>query len=358
MASSSAPAAGIIRRAGRVRAGQLVRHLSARPCQAAEYLNDLRSQGRITLLSMDKPSMPDAGARRFIADRYGDRASGLTLLGAGEWSRAYAFTLDGQAAVARFGAYGDDFAKDQVMARFSTPGLPIPAVTEVGRTAHGYFAVSARAFGMLLDELDEAGLRAVLPSLLRALDAIRDIDVADSAGYGIWAPDTAGPYPSWQAALLSIADDHDRIAGWRRALQTSPAAAQAFAKAHATLQSMAAALPGARHIIHGDLLNRNVLVNGSGISAVIDWGNAAYGDWLYDAAWLLYWWPWYPAWQRIDIRAELDQHWKAGRGLPADLELRLRCYQLHIGLNAMTYNAFTGRFDDLARNAEQTMTLI
>ena len=307
---------------------------------------------------MDEPAMPEAGARRFIADRYGDRASGLALLGAGEWSRAYAFTLDGHTAVARFGAYGDDFAKDQVMARFSTPDLPIPAVTDLGRTAHGYFAVSARAFGMLLDELDEAGMRAVLPRLLRALDAIRGIDVAGSTGYGIWAPDSAGPHPTWQAALLSIADDHDRIAGWRRALQTSPAAAGAFAKAHARLQSMAAALPGARHVIHGDLLNHNVLVTGSGISGIIDWGNAAYGDWLYDAAWLLYWWPWYPAWRRIDIRAELGRHWKAGRGLPADLEFRLRCYQLHIGLDAMTYNAFTGRFDDLARNAEQTMALI
>jgi hygromycin-B 4-O-kinase len=144
---------------------------------------------------MAKPSMPDAGARRFIAGRYADRASGLALPGAGEWSRAYALTLDGQAAVARFGGYGDDFAKDQVMARFSSPGLPIPAVTEAGRTAHGHFAVSARAPGMLLDELGEAGRRAVLPRLLRALDAIRGIDVAGAAGYGIWAPDSAGAAP-------------------------------------------------------------------------------------------------------------------------------------------------------------------
>src|SRR5260221_1199892 len=144
----------------------------------ARQRNDLRSQGRLVLPPMDEPTMPEAGARRFIADRYGDRASGLTLLGAGEWSRAYAFTLDGQAAVARFGAHGDDFAKDQVMTRFSTPGLPIPAVTDLGRTAHGYFVVSARAFGAHLDELDETGMPAVLSRLLRALDAIRDIDVA------------------------------------------------------------------------------------------------------------------------------------------------------------------------------------
>ena len=307
---------------------------------------------------MNKPGMPESGVRRFLADRYGDRASGITLLGAGEWSRAYAFTLDGRAAVARFGAYGDDFAKDQVMARFSSPELPIPAVQELGRTAHGYFAVSERAFGMLLDDLDEAGMRGVLPSLLRALDAIRAISVAGTTGYGIWAPDSGGPHQSWQAALLSIADDNDRLAGWRRALQASPAAAGAFAQAYATLRSMAGALPAARHIIHGDLLNRNVLVNGAGVQAVIDWGNAAYGDWLYDAAWLLYWWPWYPAWRRIDIRAELDQHWNRRGGLPADLEFRLRCYQLHIGLDAMAYNAFTGRFDELARNAGQTMALI
>lgn len=307
---------------------------------------------------MDKPTMPEAGARRFIADRFGNRASELAPLGAGEWSCAYAFTLDGQAAVVRFGAYGDDFAKDQVMARSSSPDLPIPAVIELGRTAHGYFVVSARAFGMLLDELDEAGMRAVLPSLLRALDAIRDIDVAGSTGYGIWAPDSTGPHPSWRAALLSIAEGPERIAGWRRALETSPAAAQVFEKAYARLQSMLAALPEVRHIVHGDLLNHNVLVNGSDISGVIDWGNAAYGDWLYDAAWLLYWWPWFPAWRRIGIRAELDQHWKAGGGLPADLESRLRCYQLHIGLDAMAYNAFTGRFDELARNARQTMALI
>ena len=40
-------------------------------------------------------------------------------------------------------------------------------------------------------------------------------------------------------------------------------------------------LSGERHIIHGDLLNRNVLIADSQITAVIDGGNALYGDWLY-----------------------------------------------------------------------------
>lgn len=299
-----------------------------------------------------------AGAQRFISGRYGNRASALSLLGAGEWSRAYAFTLDGQAVVVRFGGFAEDFAKDQFMARFSAPDLPVPAVLEVGEAPNGYFAVSERAAGTLLDELAESSLRAALPSLLRALDAIRQIGLASSSGYGIWAPDATGPQPTWQAALLAVPDEHGRIAGWRQALQASPAAAEAFAAGHAELQSLVGALPSGRHIIHGDLLYHNVLVNGPDISAVIDWGNAAYGDWLYDAAWLIYWWPWYPAWAGIDIRAELERHWRATGGLPADLDLRLHCYQIHIGLDAMTYNACTGRDDDLARNAQQLTALI
>lgn len=36
----------------------------------------------------------------------------------------------------------------------------------------------------------------------------------------------------------------------------------------------------------------------------------------------------------------------------------LLAYQVHIGLDAQTYNAYTGRWDYLARNAAQTLALI
>ena len=107
-----------------------------------------------------------ADARRFVAETYGERATILHALGAGAWSQAYAFTLDGQPAVVRFGHYVDDFRKDQAMAAHSCPALPVPAVTEIGRAEIGpagigavYFAVSERAPGRILNDLDAAGLR-------------------------------------------------------------------------------------------------------------------------------------------------------------------------------------------------------
>jgi hygromycin-B 4-O-kinase len=220
--------------------------------------------------------------------------------------------------------------------------------------------VSERAPGEVLDGLDGPGMRAALPGLLAVLDALRDIDVSGTQGYGIWTPDGTGPAPSWAQTLLAISEETPRVPGWRAALAASPVGMRPFDQGYARLRELAAGLPDERHVIHGDLVNRNVLVQDSRITAVIDWGNALYGDWLYDAAWLIYWWPWFPQWQDIDITAELETHWKQHGGMPPGLGHRLQGCLLHIGLDAMAYNAYRGpdRWDDLARTASQVSGLI
>ena len=302
--------------------------------------------------------MTDAEAHRFIASHFGAAATDVRFLGAGDWSRAYSIALDGREAVIRFGDHVEDFRKDQAMARHSSATLPVPAVIEIGTTGDGFFAVSERASGELLDSLDEAGMRATLPGLLTAMDTLRHIDATGTAGYGIWAPDGTGPAASWAQALLGVNRETARVPGWRAALAASPVGMRTFDLAYARLRELAEDLPDERHIVHGDLLNRNVLVRGSRITAVIDWGNALYGDWLYDAAWLIYCWPLFPQWQGIDIATELEEHWRRHGCLAPGLHRRLQAYLLHIGLGAMAYNAYRGRWDYLARFTSQTSDLI
>ncbi|MGN6796379.1 MAG: phosphotransferase family protein [Streptosporangiaceae bacterium] len=292
-----------------------------------------------------------------MAQHYGPRAGGLRALGSGEWSRAYALALDGREYVIRFGGHVEDFRKDAVLAEHSSARLAIPSVTEIGQAGDGYFAVSERASGRLLDQIDGTEMRRVLPALLATLDAIAAVEVPGGQGYGIWAPDGVAPAMSWAQALLAVDQETARVPGWLAALAASPTGAAPFGRAYGRLADLVSGLEVPRQLIHGDLLNRNVLVRGDQVAAVIDWGNAMFGDAVYDAAWLIYWWPWYPRFQGIDVTAELRNHWAERGVLPEDLDRRLTACLLHIGLDAMSYNAFRGRWDDLARNASQLAAL-
>jgi hypothetical protein len=66
------------------------------------------------------------------------------------------------------------------MAPYSCEALPIPPILDLGEAPSGFFAISERAHGDFLDELDEAGMRAILPGLLTALLTVRRIDLSSS----------------------------------------------------------------------------------------------------------------------------------------------------------------------------------
>ncbi|NHN33743.1 phosphotransferase family protein [Paenibacillus agricola] len=277
-------------------------------------------------------------------------------LAAGDWSKAYSFMLDGHELVIRFGAYLGDFEKDRVMGTYSSDTLPIPRVLEVGETESGFYAVSERVFGKHLDELNGPEIRLVLPQLFDALYGLQKLDLIHTQSIGLWRPEGAGS--SWGSELLSVTEPRARLAGWRELLDASPQEAQVFDAGVERLRQLVPKLQEYRGIVHNDLLNRNVLVDGGRLTGVIDWGNAFYGDPLYDNAWFLYWWPWYPEWKEIDLQEILDLHWDKHGGRPAQLEERLLCCLIHIGLDHIAYSAFRQRPDEIRRHAKQLLTYI
>ena len=94
-------------------------------------------------------------AARFLAGRYGAGVEAVAELGAGDWSRAFSFRLDGRDLVARFGRHVEDFLKDRKAMGFARPGLPVPAVLDVGESAPGlFYAISERRFGVFLEAID------------------------------------------------------------------------------------------------------------------------------------------------------------------------------------------------------------
>ncbi len=294
----------------------------------------------------------------FLVGRFGTDVRDVTAIGHGEWSKAFAFRHGGDYVV-RFGVFLEDFEKDRLAARYRSPALPIPYVTEIGEALGGYYAISERAFGGYIDLIDGVRMRATLPALFAALDAARDADLSATTGYGGWWADGSGCYPSWRAALLDVAGDplDARIHGWRERLAASAIGTGPFDEAFAHLHDLVPFCPEARHLVHSDLLHYNVLVAGDRITAVVDWGSALYGDFLYDLAWFAFWSPSYPAWHGIDFRAEAERHFAA---IDLDVPLfaeRFRCCQIHIGLDNQKYNAFKGDWDAVEATARRTLAV-
>ena len=301
----------------------------------------------------------EARVEAFLAARFDGEAGDVSPLGAGVWSKAFAFRREGRDYVIRFGAHREDFAKDRLAVRYACPALPIPRVVELGEAAGGYYAISERVFGGYIDDVDETQMRALLPSLFAALDAARLADLSETTGYGAWDAAGNAPFPSWRAALLDVANDRpaDRIHGWRKRLAASPVGIRPFEEAYARLHALADTAPEARHLIHSDLLHFNVLVEADRITGVLDWGCGMVGDFLYDLAWLCFWQPWYPAWQRIDFAEEARRHYAAiGLDVP-NFDERLCCCQIHIGLAGQAYQAYAGDWGNLDATARRVLAL-
>jgi hygromycin-B 4-O-kinase len=301
-------------------------------------------------------------ARSFLTERYGGDVDGVAEAGRGEWSVAYAFRHHGGDYVIRFGQELDDFRKDRFAARFASPALPIPRVVEIGNAFDAHYAISERLFGSYLDQLDATSFRATLPSLFAAFDAARDADLSASRGYGGWGASGDAPHGTWRDALLAVPGaPPERIAGWRENLALRPEAANAFDEAYERLRSLADACPEERHLLHNDTLNRNVFVQDGRISArisgIIDWGCGTYGDFLYEIAYMSFWWPWYPQWRDIDLMAEARRHYDRIALDVANFDERVRCYQVHTGLDNMAYCAFLGRWSDLENIARRTLAI-
>jgi hygromycin-B 4-O-kinase len=296
-------------------------------------------------------------AATFLAGRFGTTVTNVDPVSGGAWSKAYAFQRDGEHYILRFGGYLEDFAKDQLAGRYASAHLPIPVVTEIGPAFGGYYAISERSFGRFIDHLDGEQMRALLPSLFAMLDAARTADLSSTTGYGGWDATGRAPYASCQMSLIDSGDDRseDRGAGWRRRLETSATGAERYDEAFELLKALVALCPEERHLIHSDLLHFNVLVDGDRISAVFDWGCSRYGDFLYDIAWFAFWAPWFPAWLGINFGEEAARHYAAiGLEVP-NFDERLRCCQVHIGLDGQRYQAFVGDWDNLEITAQRTL---
>ena len=288
------------------------------------------------------PAVTAAQVRNLVREQFPDEVEDVRPLTGGEFSRAFAFTAGGRAYVVRLSAAphaAESFAKDAYAWRhFASQSLPIPRVVATGRTADGHFAISDRVAGRTLLEHAPAEQRALLPTTLDTLDAISRADVSASRGYGAWGADGQGRDASWHAFLAAVIENHTEgfHQNWHALFGTTFLEREVYEAVYRRMLRLAAHCPEERALLHNDYWYENILADGQCITGVIDWGNACYGDPLYDVAWLGWW---FLKEGNLEAAALLrDRHQAA----PQFAE-RIACYECRIGLDDLRFCAKTGR---------------
>lgn len=285
-----------------------------------------------------------ATARRFLERRFGTGVEMGEDLPQGAWSQAYAFRQAGRDLVLRLNPDRHAFDVDRQALRFASPALPIPGVLEVGEVGEvggGHYAISERCFGDFLEDLPPDRAEAVLPCLLAVLDALRTADTSGSSGFGPWDENGDGRCHDWPEYLLAVDEGAPVVCGstWLRELADDEFAERTFREGLRELEVLAGQCPDRRDLVHRDLLHGNAFVSGARIEGLIDWQCALYGDHLYELAWLTFCAPtWAPGLATVDLRSRVLDHWRAAEVDLTDVDLRLRCYQIQIGVSALVGN--------------------
>jgi hygromycin-B 4-O-kinase len=307
-----------------------------------------------------KPNITIDKTSELLQEKFGGEVLQLTLLSGGEWSRAYSFVLENQKYVLRWCKSTDSFEKDSFASRFNSLKLPIPKITLQGKAFDTYYAVSTFASGNFIESLSATELASTLPALYELFDALRSADLSQTSGYGLWDGEGKGSHKSWKAYLLDVNNDAENnlTHGWKQHLQTHPKLEEVFSWLYEILEKQVAACPEARELIHSDLLNFNLLVSDHHISGVIDWQCSMYGDSLYDIAWFLYYAPWYPQFGQIGMSEKILKHFVKSAWNTENIDERLQCYYLHIGLGSIAYNAFKQDWKAAQDAGEYTIEIV
>ena len=276
------------------------------------------------------------------------------------WSAAFAFRERGADYVVRFHQRRDDLEKDMVAERFQNGALRVPHIVEIGDyTSHGYarggYAISDRVHGRLIDDLNVVEMRASLPFLFQALDALRIADLSGTIGFGRWNRHGNASSSNWREYLVD--QEVGELA--RQNLESAGATDDLLNAYDVGLAAIAnvARDDVPRHAVHNDLLYRNVMLDDNGV-VLLDWGASIFGDFLYDHALLSFWWPWYSSrWGQIDIDDEIARHF-ATTGLEiAHYAQRMRACQLDIGVTHIVFQATHADWESARWTAARTLSL-
>ena len=305
-----------------------------------------------------KPQLQESDIRHLLHDLFSVDVVNFAPIGEGQTATAYAFSQGGQDYVIRFTAHDLEFRFQQeqtIAQRFASPALPIPKVMHIGEFGGYAFGVAEKAAGQALQHYERTTWERALPNLLRVHDAIRTADISCARGFGWGKPDGAGMFTSWHEHLRFVYEEEPEgmfYHKWHWMFDETFLERDVFDAGFKRMAALLSICPEERFLVHGGFGLSNVLglVDGT-ITAVVDWTDVRYGDFVFDVAYADCWWD-------IGIAEAFAAHFAAlGLDVPHFQE-RVRCYQIYTFLDAMRFFAKIDNADSYRHVRQRLLGII
>jgi len=282
--------------------------------------------------------------------------SDLAKLSGGMIANVVSFDADGTRYIARFldvdyerSVKRSEFAISYVE-RSGSP-FPVPHIVgsksvrlreytpiDKGGAGGNFMDISVVVMTMLpgepLEQVQDAGKRHLVPELIESMDAIRQVDVSTTTGWGEIGEDGNGKFGSWRDSLASVANEIDEL--------ISDEARKIFRREDFDyffdrLSMYWDAMPESdRSLVHSDWGWDNVLILHGKVSAVVDWDDAKFGDPLTDPARQDFYYP------EIDFRSRFVEFYERSGWKIENFRERWLACQLSAMLNDLKWYSYQG----------------
>ena len=289
-----------------------------------------------------KPALDRAAILDLLQETFAEPIRELAPVQGGVVAQTLSFVVGDEEYILRFVTDSIDVSYQKeafIYHHFASPSIPIPPILQVGHKGETYYAISKKLPGRGLESLSQAEYEQALPDIIETLYAIHLVDVSEWHGYG-WLDDHGtGMFASWKEFLARIIEEErpDGFYGkWHRMFEDTFLERDFCDAVYAHMLRLLDVCPEERHLVHGGYGWNNVLVQDGEVTAVLDWVDTSYGDFVYDIAWIDFWS------RGINHAGRFHQYY-AEHGLPLEhYEHRIACYKCYMGLDAMRFYAKTG----------------
>jgi hygromycin-B 4-O-kinase len=275
-----------------------------------------------------------------LKHHFGTSVTDLTHVEGGQISRTFSFRVGEQEYIVRFNKDNmltANLPKEAYLSQKLTPfRIPIPEIVHVGRLGELYFAISRKAPGQMVETLSPQEVIQLFPHLIEMLDRIHHVDVSKTKGYGVFDSQGVGLASSWRGSLAIIAkeeDERDYFGKWHHLFDDTFLERDLFNDIYHHMLHLLDYCPTDRFLVHGGYVFHNILVQDGKITAILDWVDAKYGDFVYDIAGLDFWYP------RQNIPEYFRQYYQQHQVEVPFFQERLLCYQCYIALGALRFYA-------------------